>query len=148
MQAIIFTGIQATGKSTFYKKHFFKSHVRISLDLLNTRNKEKQFLETCFNTHTRFVIDNTNPTREDREKYIAQAKENRYEVIGYYFSSSLEASLKRNNMRIGKEKIPEVGIRGCYSKLEIPAIEEGFDKLYFVQALDNEFDIKEWDHEV
>ncbi|MEL6944740.1 MAG: ATP-binding protein, partial [Bacteroidota bacterium] len=36
MQAILFIGIQASGKSTFYKERFFNTHVRISMDLLNT----------------------------------------------------------------------------------------------------------------
>ena len=148
MQAIIFIGIQATGKSTFYKTNFLNSHVRLSMDLLNTRNKEKQFLETCFNTHSRFVIDNTNPTLEERKKYIALAKENKYEVVGYYFSSSIEEAIKRNNLRTGKEKIPEVGIRGCYGKLEIPKIDEGFDKLYFVKASHGEFKVDDWKDEI
>lgn len=148
MQAIIFTGIQATGKSTFYKTHFFNSHVRVSMDLLNTRNKEKQFLDTCFRTHTKFVVDNTNPTAEERKKYIDLAKENKYEIVGYYFSSSIEESIKRNNKRTGKEKIPDIGIRGCYNKLEIPHKEEGFDKLYFVKVTDKGFNIEDWKDEI
>jgi hypothetical protein len=40
MQAIIFTGIQATGKTSFYAQHFLKTHIRISLDMLHTRNVE------------------------------------------------------------------------------------------------------------
>jgi hypothetical protein len=33
MEEIIFVGIQASGKSTFYKEKFFNSHLRISNDL-------------------------------------------------------------------------------------------------------------------
>jgi len=148
MQAIIFTGIQATGKSTFYKTHFFNSHVRLSMDLLNTRNKENQFLETCLKTQSRFVIDNTNPTTEDRKKYIQAAKAHKYEVIGYYFSAAIEEAIQRNNLRIGKEKIPEIGIKGCYRKLEIPKFDEGFDKLYFVKIVDNKFIVEDWKDEI
>lgn len=148
MQAIIFTGIQATGKSTFYKTHFFNSHVRISLDLLNTRNRENRFLETCISTQTQFVVDNTNPSIEDRKKYIQLAKEKKYEVVGYYFSSSIEDALERNNQREGKERIPEVGVRGCYNRLEIPSLEEGFDKLYFVRLVDDKFMVEDWRNEV
>jgi predicted kinase len=36
MEAVIFTGLQATGKSSFFKERFFSTHVRISLDLLRT----------------------------------------------------------------------------------------------------------------
>ena len=45
MEAIIFTGIQATGKSTFYKQNFFNSHVRISLDLLILLYEVKKMLK-------------------------------------------------------------------------------------------------------
>jgi hypothetical protein len=61
MEAVIFCGIQATGKSTFFKERFFNTHMRISLDQLNTRNKELRFIETCILTFQPFVIDNTNP---------------------------------------------------------------------------------------
>lgn len=148
MQIIIFIGIQATGKSTFFKENFFNSHVRISMDLLNTRNKEKHFLETCFKTHTRLVIDNTNPTVEERKKYIELAKEKKYEIVGYYFSSSLEKAIERNNLRNGKEKIPEIGIRGCFRKLELPKKTEGFDRLFFVQVTNDGFIVEDWKDEI
>ena len=144
MQAIIFTGIQATGKSTFYNERFFSSHVRISMDLLNTRNRERQFLETCFKTQANFVIDNTNPTIEERKKYIVAAQENQYEIIGYYFSGSLKEAILRNSQRAGKAKIPEAGVRGCYGRLQMPTLEEGFDKLYFVKISENGFLIENW----
>lgn len=148
MQAIIFIGIQATGKSTFYKTNFFNSHVRISMDLLNTRNKERKFLETCFETQTQFVVDNTNPSVADRKKYIDRAKENKYEVVGYYFSSSLKEALRRNQLRTGKEKIPEAGIRGCLRRLEMPQKVEGFDKLYFVKLSKDGFIVTDWKDEI
>ena len=47
MQAVIFIGIQATGKTTFYVQHFLNTHLRISLDVLRTRHREARFLETC-----------------------------------------------------------------------------------------------------
>lgn len=148
MQAIILIGIQATGKSTFYKKRFFNSHVRISIDLLNTRNKENKFLETCLNTQSKFVIDNTNPTIVERSKYIELAKSKKYEIIGYYFHSSLDQALERNTARIEKERVPEIGIKGCYSKLELPNMNEGFDKLYYVKSENMEFQIENWKDEV
>ena len=148
MQAIIFIGIQATGKSTFYKANFFNSHIRISMDLLNTRNKENKFLSTCIATHSRFVVDNTNPIFADRKKYIDLAKENKYEVVGYYFYSSLNDALTRNNRRKGKARIPEVGVRGCYNKLQPPVISEGFDKLFLVEIEAGGFKISDWKNEV
>jgi transcriptional regulator with XRE-family HTH domain len=37
VEAIIFVGIQASGKSTFYRERFFDTHLRINLDMLKTR---------------------------------------------------------------------------------------------------------------
>jgi hypothetical protein len=74
MEAVIFIGLQASGKSSFDKERFFSTHVRVSLDLLKTRPREERFLAVCLETDQRFVIDNTNPTREDRARYIPRAK--------------------------------------------------------------------------
>jgi predicted kinase len=99
VEAIIFIGIQGSGKSTFYKENFFNSHIRISLDLLNTRNKQRRFLQTCLDTQSRFVVDNTNPEKEEREKLIALVKERKYKVVGYYFHTTVAEAITRNNQR-------------------------------------------------
>ena len=148
MQAIIFMGMQATGKSTFYKENFFQTHARINLDMLKTRNREQVWLASCFSTRQRFVVDNTNPTKADRERYLAPAKAAKFEVIGYYFESKIKDAIARNAQRSGKAKIPERGLLACYGKLEKPSFAEGFDKLYLVRIVDNEFQINEWKDEV
>lgn len=148
MEAVIFIGVQATGKSTFYKERFFRSHVRISLDLLKTRNREDKMVQVCLETQQAFVVDNTNPRIEDRAKYINAAKARKYQVVGYYFQSKLQEVLERNSQRLGKENIPEVGIRGTYNKLRLPSMEEGFDRLYFVEIDNGTFIVKDWNNEV
>jgi predicted kinase len=145
MEAIIFIGIQATGKSRYYKENFFKTHVRINLDMLKTRHRERLLLEACFEIKQPFVVDNTNPTKEDRKKYIKPAKEKKFRVIGYYFSSEISQSIERNQHRPENEKIPERGIKGTYSRLELPDYLEGFDELYYVKINQyNGFDVNAW----
>jgi predicted kinase len=145
MEAIIFIGIQATGKSTFYKERFFKSHVRINMDMLKTRHRESMLFTACIEMRQPFVVDNTNPTMNDRKKYIDPAKQNKFKIIGYYFSSEIYQSLGRNRKRSEREQIPERGIKGTYSKLEIPDYNEGFDELYYVKTNENGgFDVSEW----
>jgi predicted kinase len=56
MEAVVLIGIQASGKTTFYQQRFFATHVRISLDLLRTREQQ------------RFVVDNTNITAAERAR--------------------------------------------------------------------------------
>lgn len=148
MEAVLFCGIQATGKTTFFKQRFFNTHIRISLDQLNTRNKEQKFLETCIATQQPFVVDNTNPTKKERATYIALAKGNKFKVVGYYFQSKVSESLLRNGQRAGKEKIPDVGIKGTAKKLELPGFDEGFDELYYVEIVNDTFTVKEWTNEI
>ncbi len=143
MEAIIFCGIQASGKTSFYKDHFFKTHLRISLDLLNSRNKEQIFLTTCFATQQRFVIDNTNPTQLARRSYIDQARAYKFKVIGYYFLTSVEEAIARNKNRTGKEHVPIPGIRGTNKKLEPLTFEEGFDQIFHVTLTDSKFIVEE-----
>ena len=146
MDAVVFVGLQASGKSSFYKEQFFSTHVRISLDLLRTRNREQKLLTACLETQQPFVIDNTNPSREERVKYISAAKEAEYSVVGYYFSSKVDECLVRNQKRI--ESIPEVGILSTAKKLELPRMDEGFDKLNYVRLTEFGFVVEEWNDEI
>lgn len=149
MQAVILMGIQAAGKSTFYRQRFFDSHVRISLDLVKTRYRERRLLDFCLETHQRFVVDATNPTRDDRARYIAPARQANFEIVGYYFRAEVSACQERNQRREGAPRVPLRGLLGTYKKLELPRMDEGFDRLFYV-AMENEgrFAIAEWQHEV
>jgi predicted kinase len=149
MEAIIFIGIQATGKSTFYRERFLNTHIRLNLDMLKTRHRENILLRACLEAKQPFVIDNTNPTIEDRHKYIQLAHHSKFKVIGYYFQSGLHESLQRNRQRDERDQIPEKGIKGTYSKLEDPSYAEGFDNLYGVVInKDSSFTVLEWKDEI
>jgi predicted kinase len=147
MEAIIFVGIQASGKSSLYFEKLSKTHLRLNLDMLKTRHRETILLDACIKAKQPIVIDNTNPTKEDRKRYIEKLKQNNFKIIGYYFKSSIEECLYRNNQREGKEKIPEVGIKGTYNKLELPEYSEGFDELYYI-SIEEDFKIGGWKDEI
>ncbi len=149
MEAIIFIGIQATGKSAFFQQRFFNTHVRINMDMLRTRNRERVLLAACLEAKQPFVIDNTNLTRQGRAGYISQAKAAGFSVTGYYFKSALQAALERNRQRSGKALIPEKGIFSAHRKLELPSFDEGFDRLFYVEIAEGgRFIVKEWSDEV
>lgn len=149
MEAVIFVGIQGTGKSTYFKKKFFDSHVRINLDMLRTRHREKLLFEACLESKQKFVLDNTNLTREGREKYILKAKEFGFKIIGYYFQTNLTKAIERNSQREGKAKISEKGLLGAFKRLQIPSFDEGFDELFYVLINEeNQFVVEEWKDEV
>ena len=142
MEAIIFVGLQASGKSSFYRERFFSTHVRISLDLLRTRHRERRMLSLCLETQQPFVVDNTNPTREDRRRYIEAARSAGFEIVGYYFSGRVAECLLRNRQRA--QPVPDVGLLATARKLQIPSMDEGFNSLNYVRLEASGFVIEDW----
>ncbi len=74
MEAVLFIGIQATGKSSFYLERFFRTHVRINGDMLKTRRREELLIRACLEGKTPFVVDKMNLTQAERAEYIGLAK--------------------------------------------------------------------------
>ncbi|MGK7931933.1 MAG: hypothetical protein AB4041_10945 [Microcystaceae cyanobacterium] len=103
MNGIIFIGIQASGKSSFCVKNFYQTHLRLNMDMLKTRHREKILFEACLLAKQPFVIDNTNPTKEDRKKYIEKLRKNQFRVIGYYFESKLIGKIIKKKAIIRKQ---------------------------------------------
>jgi predicted kinase len=148
MDVAIFIGVQASGKSSFYRERFFRTHVRVNLDMLRTRHRERQLFETCLRTGQPFVVDNTNPTKTERQAYIEAAKAAKFRVIGYYFQSVVADCKLRNEQREEAQRVPLPGLLGTYAKLELPSRDEGFDDLYYVKLVNGGFAVEVWRHEV
>ena len=145
MESIAFVGIQATGKSSFYKERFFRTHVRINLDMLRTRHRERILLHACIETGQPFVVDNTNPTVAARARYIQAARDAGFRVVGYYFQSAVGDAIRRNQDRPEAERVPVKGLVGTYKALQTPSVAEGFDQLFCVAIGDDSgFVVREW----
>ncbi|MBA1272520.1 AAA family ATPase [Stutzerimonas azotifigens] len=130
MELILFIGIQAAGKSTFYTRRFFDTHLRLNLDMLRTRHRERSLLQACLATQQRVVVDNTNPTLAERAVYIAPARAAGFRVIGYFFEPDHHGCEQRNKARA--RQVPPAGLFGTLKRLQRPSLEEGFDELHRV----------------
>ena len=140
---VILMGLQGSGKSTFFAKEFKdKGHEHISLDLLKTRRKEAELIQTCLDENRSCVIDNTNPTKADRARYITPGKHCDFRVVGYFLQSKLADCLERNEKR--DRQVPKKGILATFNKIEMPSLDEGFDELNFVSIEDGDFKITKW----
>ena len=148
MEAVILCGIQATGKSTFCNTRLYSTHIRLNLDMLNTRHREDLLLDACLRAKQPFVIDNTNPTREERARYIVPAKATGFRIVGYYFESKIGDALLRNSGRPDQGQVSERGIKGTAARLEIPSLSEGFDALHYVRMTPDGFEIQDWRDDV
>jgi predicted kinase len=142
VEAVILMGIQGSGKSTFYKRTFASTHLRISMDLARTRAREIRLMEECLRTKTPFVVDNTNSTIQQRRTFIAGARRAGFRVTGYYFPPDIKAALSRNAGRIGKERVPVPGIYRTLKYFQEPKLEEGFDELWEVEISGAEFVVR------
>ena len=117
--------------------------------MLKTRNREQLLMAACLSGKQPYVIDNTNPTQEDREKYIVAAKAAGFRVVGYYFASKVDECKRRNEQRSADVAVPVRGLLGTYKRLQLPTAAEGFDALYYVSIGDNgAFNVSEWNNEV
>lgn len=141
---VLMIGIQGSGKSTFYHKYLSDDYVRVNLDTLKTRNREEQLVSECFREGKSFAVDNTNPTRADRQRYIPLAQYWGYRIVGYFMESKLQTCIERNNQRSGSAKIPATAIAATSNKLQLPGFDEGFDELYFVKNDGQIMTIEEW----
>ncbi|MCP9495936.1 MAG: ATP-binding protein [Pyrinomonadaceae bacterium MAG19_C2-C3] len=145
MDAVIFIGIQASGKTSFYRERFFLTHVRLSLDMLRTRHRERLLFNACLAAKQSLVVDNTNPSVAERAHYIIPARAAGFRVVGYYFRSNILDALRRNETRAGVACVPDKGIYGTHGRLQLPKYDEGFDELRYVRLTEtNEFIVEDW----
>lgn len=133
-EAIIFTGLQGAGKTTYFNDHFAGTHEHISRDILRTAEREAAVLDECLRSGRSFVIDNTNPTRQVREPLIQKAKAAGFQIHAYFFDTPVRTAIGRNNHRKDKKPIPVPAILRAAKHLQPPALEEGFDEIRVVKA--------------
>ena len=136
VDVVIFVGVPAAGKTTFYRQRFAATHVHVSKDLwpkgADKDARQARELRAALASGRSVVIDNTNPTVADRAVVIAAARDTGARVIGYYFAAEPREAIGRNRGREGKARVPKVAIFTAAKRMAVPARSEGFDELYRV----------------
>ncbi|MDC0744628.1 ATP-binding protein [Polyangium mundeleinium] len=133
---VVFIGLPAAGKSTYFRARFVDTHIRINGDMLRTAARERLLVEACLQGGTSFVVDKTNVSRAERARYIDAAHEAGFLVHGYFFESRKDLCLDRNAKRPPHERVPDAAVLGMRSRMELPSREEGFDELSFVRGVE------------
>lgn len=134
--AIIFVGIQGSGKTTFFRQIIepnITGWKHISMDELHNRNKEADMIRECIKNRQSFVIDNTNPTKAERKRYMDMLEGKGYRVMCYFFQSRVKDCVERNKLR--GEPVPAKAIAATSNKLELPSKNEGFTEMIYIKVV-------------
>lgn len=141
VELVVFVGLQASGKSTFYRERFAATHAHVSKDLFpnnkNRNRRQAKLVEAALSSGTPVVVDNTNPTVGNRREIIALGREHAARISGYYFDSDVCRCIERNRKREGRARVPDVAIYATAKRLVPPALSEGFDELFRVRVTDD-----------
>ena len=155
VELAILVGIQASGKTTYFRRHLAGEYVHVSLDNWRgrggIRKKEREAilagLRAAAGSGGRtlgVVVDNTNITAATRQRYFEYARQFQAEggevrVAAYFFDADLPGCLERNAQRPPAAEagtpyfVPPPAIRRFYRLLEPPDLAEGFDAVFRVR---------------
>lgn len=136
MEVAILIGLQASGKTTFYRQRLAGTHLHVSKDAMrNARNRQgrqMRLIDGALADRRSVAVDNTNPSLDEWRPIIDAARRRDARVIGYWFAPDLGASLRRNATR-GANAVPHVGVYATRKRLRRPSLADGFDALYAVR---------------
>jgi bifunctional polynucleotide phosphatase/kinase len=124
-RVVIIVGSPACGKS-FYSHELEKTgYLRINKDDMKSDAIMLKAYDTGLKEGRNIVIDGTNPTKENRSKWITIARKASYEITIVWMNFPMYVVEFLNNYRIAKNKnqnshVPAVAMRVYYKKLEVP----------------------------
>ena len=145
-ECVLFIGLPASGKTTFFQRRFAATHVHVSKDLwpksVDKNARQARELRAALSAGHSVVVDNTSPAPADRAAIIAAAREHGARVIGFHFAAPPREAIGRNRGRQGPARVPDVAIFATAKRMVVPDKAEGFDELYRVTILpDGEYQV-------
>jgi predicted kinase len=146
-ELVVFVGLPASGKSTFYRERFAATHELVSKDLMPSNRRrgarQAELIARALAAGRSVVVDNTNMRRADRAELVALARAAGASTALYHFTAPVGDCLGRNRKREGKARVPDVALFVAAKRLEPPCDEEGFDARYEVAlAAPQGFDVQ------
>jgi predicted kinase len=139
LEVVILIGFQGAGKSTFRAQRFEGTHALVSKDLLrNNRRPERRqqrLIAEALAAGKSVLVDNTNPSVEERATTIDTARSFGARVVGYFLESPLQECAARNEARADDARVPDVGLFATAKRFVRPSKQEGFEEILTVRTL-------------
>ncbi|XP_065064806.1 bifunctional polynucleotide phosphatase/kinase-like isoform X2 [Rhopilema esculentum] len=135
-EIVLMVGFPACGKSSFAKKYFVsKGYSHISRDTLGTWQKCVTNCRSVISQGKSAIIDNTNPDKVSRKRYISIAAEKKVPIRCFQFTTSMEHAVHNNKFREltnTDKNYKHVGamVFNMYkSSFQEPDVNEGFEEV-------------------
>ncbi|MFI0352007.1 AAA family ATPase [Actinomadura sp. 9N407] len=137
MELAVLIGLQASGKTTFYRRHLAATHTHVSKDLFGRSSRRKQhrqlrLIAEALDAGHSVAVDNTNPSPQEWAPLIELGRRYGARVTAYWFPPDVPGAVLRNAARPAEIRVPDIGIYATLKRLRAPRPGDGFDALYTV----------------
>ena len=133
----VLIGLQAAGKTTFYREHLAATHEHVSKDNWpNAGRRERRQLavvDALLAAGRDVAVDNTNPSARLRAALLEVARRHGAHTVAYWFPPDKAGSMARNSARPDETRVPDVGLFATLGRLTEPSPEEDFDVVRVVR---------------
>lgn len=139
-EVVLLMGFPACGKSFFSQTYLVpKGYVHVNRDTLGTWKKCVDMCAKSLRQGQSVVIDNTNPDKESRQRYINCAKTAKVPCRCFYFTATITQARHNERYRemIDKSHQPinDMIMNTFKSKLKVPESSEGFTEIVRVNFI-------------
>jgi predicted kinase len=131
-------GLQGAGKSTWVGNVLAATHLVVSKDhwprARGREARQQRVVAAALAEGRSVVVDNTNPSREERAALVGLARAAGVPVRAVWVEAPLQTCLARNAAREGRAQVPLVGVLATRKRLVPPTLDEGFDRVDVVRT--------------
>ncbi|WP_051301019.1 AAA family ATPase [Actinomadura rifamycini] len=137
VEVAVLIGLQASGKTTFYRARLAATHVHVSKDLFprarRKQARQMRLVAAALEAGRDVAVDNTNPSPDEWAPLIGAARRFGARAVGYWFPPDVALSMRRNALRPPEIRVPDVGVYATLKRLRRPGPGDGFDELWTVR---------------
>ncbi|MFD0901568.1 AAA family ATPase [Actinomadura sediminis] len=136
-EVAVLIGLQASGKTTFYRARLAATHVHVSKDHFpkarRKQARQMRLVAEALADGRDVAVDNTNPSPDEWAPLIEAGHRCGARVVGYWFPPDVALSMRRNALRPPEIRVPDVGVYATLKRLRRPEPGDGFDELWSVR---------------